>query len=75
MTIETILLKEPRLLLLFDECKKIKKLPCWEKNQRWCHKLKPRMMELVGFDAEKKELATAEIYDAIYRFCIDLAGI
>lgn len=72
MDIKQIAAKEPRLLPIFDEAESVKDLPYWEKNRFWYKNLKPRMENLVGFYIDDEELSTCEIYDTVYRHCLDV---
>jgi hypothetical protein len=72
MKIETILSKESKLFLLFDDCEKAQKLSNSEKHWYWCKKLKPRMKKLVGFFCNNKELEASDVYDKVYFHCMKL---
>ena len=71
MGIKEILEKEPLLLDIFNEAKAVKGT-YWERNKYWYKKLKPKMIELVGFQSENKDLTSCEIYDTVYFHCMDL---
>jgi hypothetical protein len=71
MDIKEIERKEPRLTNIFYEAEKAEGT-YWERNKYWYKKLKPKMLELVGFYAENQELRASEIYDKVYFYCIKL---
>lgn len=79
MTFQEILLAEPRLIDLMYDVKdymEINKEADWNKRTYdWGHGFKPRMVRLVGFEAENIKLADCEPYDITYRFFIDLMDI
>lgn len=72
MEIKTILSKEPMLLFLFDDCEKAQELSNSKKHWLWCKKLKPRMVKLVGFFCNNKELESSDVYDKVYFHCMKL---
>lgn len=72
MEIETILSKEPNLFFLFNDCEEAQELSDSEKHRRWCKKLKPRMVKLVGFFCNNKELESSDVYNKVYFHCMNL---
>ena len=74
MEIKEILEKEPLLLDIFNEAKSVEGT-WWERNKYWHKRLKPRMMKLVGFDAENVILRTTRVYDKVYFHCMKLMAL
>jgi hypothetical protein len=74
MEIKEILEKEPLLLDIFSEAKAVEGA-YWERNDFWYRKLKPKMLKLVGFNAENEELRTTGIYDKVYFYCMGLMSL
>jgi len=60
---------EPRLEDLFYDARAVKDLGKKQfcANIAWYRKLKPRLVRLVGFEADNKELRTVEAYMDAYR--------
>ena len=74
MTFQEILLAEPRLIDLMNDGYKFASIEPveWKRSLYWYKMLKPRFIELVGFQARNRKLKDCETYDLVYRFFIDL---
>jgi len=72
MDFDKILLKAPQLIPMIYEASQLTDVSYNIKNRYWYKVLKPKMIKIVGFEAESKELASCEAYDKVYRFFIDL---
>lgn len=72
MDMEKIMFKEIRLVSLFIKANAARNFSYDIKNKYWYRVLKPEMMKLVGFEADKKELRTTEIYENVYSYCMSL---
>jgi hypothetical protein len=70
MTWEEICKKEPRLSELYADARRITSRgdPNFCANFVWYRTLKPRLLFLVGWHAERPELRTSEIYDFVYHY-------
>jgi len=77
MKFDEILKKEPALIPLVNEARRIgkSKFSSINKNHLWYHDMKHRMMKCVGFGAKNKELTSTDIYDTTYQYLIKLIGI
>ena len=76
MDFQTALLKEPRLVyLIYDANFYFGTVENDEKNRVWYEHYKPRMLKLVGFGAENKDLNSTEVYDMFYKYFIDLMEV
>lgn len=72
MTFESLATIEPRLLQLYNEARCIKpegRNFC--ANEVWYKQFKPRLLRLVGWEAENPLLATAEAYEISYKTIYD----
>lgn len=77
MNINEIIQKEPALIPIIKQAKKIgeSKLSSKEKDLYWYHDLKHKMMRCVGFGARLNELSSSEVYDTTYQYLIKLIKI
>jgi hypothetical protein len=77
MEIKEIIKIEPELKILIHEATAVglTDVSGETKNQIWYKVLKPRMVNLVGFDCSKAELNNTEAYENVYGFLIELLGI
>jgi hypothetical protein len=62
---------EPRIRQLFEEACKVRPRDEFHADNLWYRKFKPRLEELVGWGAEKEELASPEAYETTYRTIYD----
>ncbi|MDX9804175.1 MAG: hypothetical protein RBS96_09290 [Dehalococcoidales bacterium] len=44
-------------------------------EQFWYRYLKPKMLKLVGYGADKEELSSSEVYDTVYHHFISILGL
>jgi len=77
MEFDEILKKEPALIPLVNEARRIgkSKFSSINKNHLWYHDMKHRMMKYVGFHARNPELTSTDTYDTTYQELIGLMGI
>ena len=77
MTFDEILKKEPALLSLVNEARRIgnSKISRINKDKLWYHDMKHRMMRCVGFHAKNPELTSTDAYETVYMELIRLMGI
>ena len=74
LSLKEILLEEPRLLDLMNDGFKFSQheQDFWKKSEYWYKCLKPKMLKLVGFQAENRNLKDCLTYDEIYMFFVKL---
>jgi len=78
LTFDEILLKEPRLISVINQAFEFNEdmgKGKVERNRFWYKKLKPQMIQLIGFGSKNNELKATETYELVYRFFIKLLKI
>lgn len=63
---------EPKTKTIFTECVALGLSKPLEDNEgEFLKKIKPRLVKLVGWEAEKEVLSASETYEAVYRACLE----
>jgi hypothetical protein len=76
MNFQDVLLIEPRLIDLLKDVRDYAAAgpEYWEFSQKWYRDFKPRMVKLIGFEAENEKLNSTEVYDMFYQYFINVMG-
>jgi hypothetical protein len=76
MTLDEILIEEPRLTTILKNCYDASHLPSDNLREKmWYRIFKPQMSSLVGNSADNPKLATPEVYDLVYQTMIKLLRV
>ncbi len=64
---DTLVVQEPRLAELYQRASDVRPRPGFCANRVWYDVLKPQLVLLVGWEAQRPELQSPELYDLAYQ--------